>query len=83
MYLVFFVSPIFGDLSLLPPTYIQVGENKILLDDSKILYTQLLKYNIYEKLDIFPRLWYIFQMSPIKSNKEAMTKVYHFLQEVN
>lgn len=45
----------------------------------KILYTPLLKNYVYVKLDIFPRLWYIFQMSPIKSTKEAMTKVYHFI----
>lgn len=24
-----------GELSLLPPTYVQIGENVILLDDSK------------------------------------------------
>ena len=45
----------------------------------KILYTPLLKNYVYVKLDIFPRPWYLFQMSPIKSTKEAMTKVYHFI----
>lgn len=77
------VSPVFGDFSDFPPTYIQVGENEILLDDSKMLYRQLLKYNVYAKLDVFPGLWHVFQMSPIKASKVAMDKVYHFICEIS
>ena len=34
-------SPIFGDLSGLPPTYVAVGSEEILLDDSKQLVTKI------------------------------------------
>ncbi|MDE7477044.1 MAG: alpha/beta hydrolase, partial [Lachnospiraceae bacterium] len=78
-----FVSPIFADFSGFPPVYIQVGDNEILLDDSQMLYNQLLKYNVYARLDIFPGLWHVFQMSPIKAARLAIDKVYTFINELD
>jgi Esterase/lipase len=74
-----FASPIFADFSGFPPVYIQVGDNEILLDDSQILYSRLLKYNVYTRLDIFHGLWHVFQMSPIKASRIAMNKVCEFI----
>jgi acetyl esterase/lipase len=74
-----FVSPIFGNLKGFPPVYIQVGTNEILYDDSYALYTQLLKANVYAKLDVFEGMWHVFQMSPIKPAREAMEKVAEFI----
>jgi acetyl esterase/lipase len=73
------VSPIFGDLSGFPPVYIQVGTNEILYDDSYKLYTQLLKNNVYSRLDTFQGMWHVFQMSPIKAARDAMEKVTEFI----
>jgi len=78
-----FVSPVFADFTGFPPVYIQVGNNEILLDDSQMLYNQLLKYNVYTQLDIFPGLWHVFQMSPIKASRVAMNKVYTFISELD
>lgn len=78
-----FVSPIYADFSGFPPVYIQVGDNEILLDDSQMLYNQLLKYNVYARLDIFPGLWHVFQMSPIKAARTAIDKVYNFIIELD
>ena len=46
------ISPLFGDFSGFPPTYIQVGENEILLSDSLMLHKKLVQENISVKLDI-------------------------------
>jgi acetyl esterase/lipase len=75
-----FVSPIFGDLKGFPPVYIQVGTNEILYDDSYLLYTQLLKDNVFAKLDVFQGMWHVFQMSPIKASRDAMKKVTKFIE---
>ena len=78
-----FVSPIFADFAGFPPVYIRVGDNEILLDDSQMLYNRLLKYNVYARLDIFPGLWHVFQMSPIKASRTAIEKVSTFLSELD
>lgn len=78
-----FVSPIFADFAGFPPVYIQVGDNEILLDDSQMLYNRLLKYNVYARLDVFPGLWHVFQMSPIKASRTAIEKVSTFLSELD
>jgi acetyl esterase/lipase len=77
-----FVSPIFGDLKGFPPVYIQVGTNEILYDDSHSLYTQLLKDNVFAKLDVFQGMWHVFQMSPIKVSREAFDKVTEFINSI-
>ena len=76
------VSPLFADLHQFPPIYIQVGENEILLDDSRQLYKKLLSQNVYAKLDIFENMWHVFQMSPIKKAKDAMDNISMFLNEI-
>jgi acetyl esterase/lipase len=78
-----FVSPIFGDLKDFPPVYIKVGTNEILYDDSYSLYTQLLKDNVFAKLNVFQGMWHVFQMSPIKASREAMKKVTKFLASIS
>ena len=75
-----YVSPLFADFKNFPPVYIQVGSNEILLDDSRQLYKQLLKHNVYAKLDIFEGMWHVFQMSPIMKAEKAMQKVSLFIK---
>lgn len=75
-----YVSPLFADFKNFPPVYIQVGSNEILLDDSRQLYKQLLKHNVYAKLDIFEGMWHVFQMSPIMQAEKAMQKVSVFIK---
>lgn len=75
-----YVSPLFADFKGFPPVYIQVGSNEILLDDSRQLYKQLLKHNVYAKLDIFEGMWHVFQMSPIMKAEIAMQKAALFIK---
>lgn len=77
-----YISPLFGDYEGFPPTYIQVGSNEILADDSVLLYKKLLKANVSVKLDVFKGMWHVFQMSPFKTAYEAMDKNAEFIYDI-
>ena len=77
-----FISPLFGDYEGFPPVYIQVGENEVLLDDSVMLYRKLLHANVSVRLDRFPGMWHVFQMSPFKTAWSAMDKNAEFIYDI-
>ena len=76
------ISPLFGDFEGFPPTYIQVGGNEILLDDSVMLYRKMLKASVAVRLDMFRGMWHVFQMSPFKRAYEAMDRNAEFIYEI-
>ena len=76
------ISPLYGAYEGFPPTYIQVGGNEILLDDSVRLYKKLLKANVSVKLDVFKGMWHVFQMSPFKTAYDAMDKNAEFIYDI-
>lgn len=43
------ISPLFGDFEGFPPTYIQVGDNEMLLSDSTMLHKKLVAANVSAK----------------------------------
>ena len=55
------VSPLFADMTSLPPLYIQVGDNEILLDDSRHLLVKAQADGVKAELDIYPDLFHVFQ----------------------
>ena len=76
------ISPLFGDFTGFPPTYIQVGENEILLSDSLRLHQALVDANVSVKMEHFPGMWHVFQMSPLKAASEAMDKNAEFIFDI-
>lgn len=76
------ISPLFGDYTGFPPTYIQVGDNEILLDDATRLHTKMIRENVSVKMDIFPGMWHVFQMSPFKTAYDAMDKNAEFVYDI-
>lgn len=76
------ISPLFGDFTGFPPTYIQVGNNEILLSDATALHKKMIKENVSVKLDIFKGMWHVFQMSPFKTAYEAMEKCAEFIYDI-
>jgi len=76
------ISPLFGDFTGFPPTYIQVGENEILLSDSSRLHQAFAEANVSVKMDIFPGMWHVFQMSPTKTARSAMDKNAEFIYDI-
>lgn len=76
------ISPLYGNFEGFPPTYIQVGENEILLSDAQRLYQALVDANVSAKIDIFPGMWHVFQMSPMKAAREAMNRNAEFIYDI-
>jgi monoterpene epsilon-lactone hydrolase len=56
-------SPLFADLSGVPPMYIQVGGDETLLDDSRLLERRALDAGVEVRLDVFPEQLHTFQMA--------------------
>ena len=77
-----FVSPLFGDFYGFPPVYIQAGENEILLSDSLRLHQALVEANVSVKMDVYPGMWHVFQMSPMKAARNAMEKNAEFIFDI-
>ena len=74
-----YISPLYGDFTGFPPTYIQVGENEILLSDSIRLEAKMREAGVAVKLDVFEGMWHVFQMAPFKTAYEAMDKNVAFI----
>ncbi len=66
------ISPIFADLSGLPPLIIQVGSHEVLLDDAIRLARQAATADVQVTLDITPGVPHVFQnFSPILDEAAA------------
>lgn len=76
------ISPLYGNFADFPPTYVQVGENEILLSDAQRLYRALVDANVPARLDVYPGMWHVFQMSPMKTAREAMNRNAEFIYDV-
>lgn len=73
------ISPLYGDFTGFPPTYIQVGDFEILLNDATMLHKKMIKENVPVKLDIFKGMWHVFQISPFKDAYDAIEKIAAFV----
>lgn len=76
-----YISPLFGDFTGFPPTYIQVGSNEILLSDSIRLKENMRGAGVSVKLDVFEGMWHVFQMAPFKTAYDAMDRNVAFIIE--
>ncbi len=76
------LSPLFADFTGFPPIYIQVGENEILLDDSKRLYEKLLTDKVLVRLEEYEGMWHVFQMAPFKRSFDAIRDAADFIYEI-
>ncbi|WP_044875296.1 alpha/beta hydrolase [Pseudomonas sp. LFM046] len=55
------LSPLFADLSGLPPMLVQVAEDEVLRDDSLHLAERVRAANGWVRLERYPGLWHVFQ----------------------
>lgn len=76
------ISPLFGDLTGFPPTYIQVGSNELLLSDSLLLKKNLEKYHVPVRFEEYKGMWHVFQMSPFKTAYDAMDQIAEFIFDI-
>lgn len=58
------ISPIFADLSDLPPMLIQAAAHDLLLDDARRLHAAARKAGVDSKLEVFADLGHDFQLTP-------------------
>ncbi|MBN7771093.1 alpha/beta hydrolase [Marinobacter daepoensis] len=56
------ISPVYGDLSDLPPLLIQVGSQEILLNDARRLADAAKRDHVKTTLEIYNNLWHVFQI---------------------
>ena len=56
-----YANPLYADLSGLPPIYIQVGGDELLLDDSTVLAARAREAGVDVRVEIYPG-WHTFQM---------------------
>ena len=76
------ISPLYGEFTGFPPTYIQVGDFEVLLNDSTSLHKKMVKENVSVKIDIFKGMWHVFQISPFKDAYDAIDKIAAFIFEI-
>ncbi|PXX89719.1 alpha/beta hydrolase [Marinobacter vulgaris] len=57
-----YISPVFGDLSGLPPLLIQAGSQEILLNDARRLADAANRDSVDTRLEIYNSLWHVFQV---------------------
>ena len=75
------VSPIFGDLSALPPTLVQASEAEVLLDDSRRWVNKAQDAGTEATLQTWPHVlhvWHIFG-AEMPEAKEAFENIGHFI----
>lgn len=76
------VSPLFADLTGLPPSLIFVGGDEIMLSDSVDLHRKLRQCGCRSLLHVAPDMWHIYLLYGIKQSKKDMKKIPVFLREV-
>ncbi|KPQ29498.1 MAG: Esterase/lipase [Marinobacter excellens HL-55] len=77
------ISPVYGDLSGLPPMLIQVGSQEILLNDATRLADAAKRDGVETHLEIYNNLWHVFQVhsGPLARATQAMTVAAHHIRK--
>jgi len=77
------VSPVYADLSGLPPLYIQVGEDEILLSDSTRAAEKVRAAGGKVEIEIWPGMWHVFQafLVQVPESKKAVKKIGRYVRQ--
>jgi acetyl esterase/lipase len=76
------VSPVFADVEGLPPLFIQVGEDEILLSDSTRIADSIRQAGGRVSLEVWPRMWHVFQafVHHVPEAREAIANIGDFVR---
>ena len=74
-------SPLFGDFENFPTTYIQVGKNEVLHDDSTSLYKKMKKAGVPAEIDVEQDGWHVYQQMPLPVAGRAMKRLASYVSE--
>lgn len=77
------LSPLFGDLTHLPPTLLQVGDCEVGLDDSTRYASQLQMAGSPATLSVWPDMIHVFQMysDELPQAREAIAQIAGFIRQ--
>jgi epsilon-lactone hydrolase len=76
------VSPVYGDLAGLPPLYIQVGSDEILLSDSTRAAEKVRAAGGVVEIEIWPGMWHVFQafVGEMPESRAAISAIGDFVR---
>lgn len=76
------ISPVFANIEDLPPLFIQVGDDEILLSDSKRIADACIAAGIDVELEVWPGMWHVFQMfiGKMPEARQAIDKIGVYIQ---
>ena len=63
-----FCSPLFGDLTRLPPSLLFVGGDEVMLDDTRMLHEKLLESGCRSKMIVAPERWHAYVLYCLNEN---------------
>lgn len=75
-------SPLFGDLSDMPPSIIFAAENEIMRSDAESIHNALMKAGAKSKLFLKPERWHAYLLYGLKEDQKDFEAVNKFLNAV-
>ncbi len=76
------VSPLFGDLTGLPPSLLFAGSDEIMRSDSELIHQKLLACGCDSKLRIAPERWHGYLLYGLSEDQEDFSAINSFLNRV-
>jgi len=76
-----FLSPLYGDLTGFPPSFLQAGGDEMLADDSRRMAAKLQAAGVEVVLDVPPELWHVYVMSgdQLPEAQQSLEKIAAFI----
>ena len=75
------VSPLYGDLTGLPPMLVHAGTEEILLDDARRLVERARAAGVDASLGVFEGMWHVFQAFPgLPESRAALREIGAFIR---
>ncbi len=76
------ISPIYADLSGLPPMLVHVGHDEVLLDDAVRLSDRLNAAGVYVQVKVWDGMWHVFQSfaAYVPESQQAIDEIGTFVQ---
>jgi acetyl esterase/lipase len=77
------ISPVFANVAGFPPTYIQVGDDEILLSDSTRFAERMREADREIEIEIWPDMWHVFQLfiGKMPESRKAIRKIGAYVRE--
>jgi acetyl esterase/lipase len=75
------ISPLYADLSLLPPTTVFIGSDEILLPDVRLFKKLARECGVEIELHVYEKLYHCFFLFPLKEAKEAVDRTVKLIAE--